>query len=927
MKGYILGLDLGPSSIGWAAIETDEQGNPTGIVQLKNVEKSYPAINSRIFPAGVDNLGQGQKEKTRNKKRRESRGTRRILRRRRARKLRLIALLRQNNMLPDDDCKLAALQLTDPYELRKNALNNKMPLELYQIGRILLHFAKRRGFKSNRKDLTRDKDAGKINQARTEFKKALNNKTPGYFWYEQRKKDDREPIRNRRSQYKWIAEREQYEDELTEIWKTQQKHYPCKLTKALHDEISEILFSQIPYEISNRKKREVIGYCTLLRGKLRCDYSNRLAQEFRLLQKLNDLEIRRKGRKMKIDPDKRKNLYDKLMVSKEVKFKEVRKILGIEESDKFNFEFEGNDSLIGNEIDCQLTKRGLIDKKLWLGINKERKEQIWQTVLDYFNNERVSLQQTVEAIQKLSGVELKKPEAINNISIPTKTIKFSKEALEKIVPHMREWLDLYQAIKKAGFANKYKTLKRLPLPDKSGGYRISNPNVKVVLFELRKLVNRLIGEFGKPQKVVIEFTRDIKASKDVRQKILKNQAERRKLKKRIEDELNQLRAWKEVENIPDWAIEKYILWHEQKFRCPYSGKMIKQEQLFTRDVEIDHILPYSMSLDNSMSNKVLCFAKENQDKGQRTPFDWLGNDEKRWTTVTGAIDHFSPQRKTRGKRPVLKASMDLKELATENRDKWQRFFITSEQIDEIFWQPRFIPETGYIAREVRDYLKRLYPYKIADQKVVTTKGGITAELRKWWFLNSILGNGNQKNRDDLRHHAVDAAVIACTNPSMIKKISNEIQKAWPQKRPGEINVDRPWKGFEDDLNEAISQINISHRVQRKVKGQLHKETHYWKEKGDWKAVYYMDEKELTNIDIIKAFSSLLNRKYIRVNDEYGLLKDQLKIFAKSENPNEIAIKLLLEEIVPIINNEWFKQVYKESDILNDFYSDYLSIKK
>jgi CRISPR-associated endonuclease Csn1 len=471
-------------------------------------------------------------------------------------------------------------------------------------------------------------------------------------------------------------------------------------------------------------------------------------------------------------------------------------------------------------------------------LDERIKEQIWEAALGYFNDEQISLQQTVEKIQKLSGAKLEKPESITNISIPTKTVKFSTEALERIVPHMRKGLDLYQAINRAGFVNKYRTLKRLPLPDKSNGYHISNPNVKTALFELRKLGNRLIDELGKPQKIVIEFTRDIKASKEVRQRILKQQAERRKLKERIKTELKQLSDWKGVEDIPAWAIEKYILWHEQKFICPYSGKMIDREQLFTRDIEVDHILPYSMSLDNSLSNKVVCFAKENQDKGQRTAFDWLGQDEKKWTTVAGAIDHFNPKRKTRGKRNIIKANMNLKELATENKNKWQRFFITADQIDEIFWQPRLMPETGYIAREVRDYLKRLYPYKIAEQKVITTKGGITAELRKWWDLNRILGDGDQKQRTDLRHHALDAAVIACTSPPMIRKITNEIQKAWPQKRPSEISVDRPWEGFENNLAEAISQINISHRVQRKVKGQLHKETHYWKEKnGPYKGKY------------------------------------------------------------------------------------------
>ncbi|MHC4474274.1 MAG: type II CRISPR RNA-guided endonuclease Cas9 [Planctomycetota bacterium] len=843
MGSYTLGLDLGPSSIGWAAIETDEQGSPVGLMRLADKCGEYPAkggvtipaTGARIFPAGVENLGQGQKEQTRNRKRRDSRGVRRTLRRRRARRLQLINLLRERNMLPEDDRGLAALQSGDPYELRKKALEDEGKVELNEIGRILLHFSKRRGFKSNRKDLDKDRDSGKVNEARTKLENSLNGKTVGQFWYEKRnsKERAREAIRNRRGEYKWIAEREMYEDELARIWKKQQAHYPGTLTKELHDRIAEVLFRQIPYEISGRKKRKVIGYCSVLKGKLRCGYSSRVAQEFRLLQKLNDVEVRRKGKTIEIEPERRRVLYDRLMVSKDVKFKDVRKLLELEDRDKINFEFEGNDGLIGNEIDSQLTKRGLIEKKCWLGLAEETKEQIWQVVLNHFNDEETGLENTVEEIERLGAVKLSKPESIVKIVVPTKTVKFSEEALAQIVPHMRGGLNLYQSIEKAGFRNKYKTVRRLPLPDEANGYRISNPNVRVVLFELRRLVNRLIEELGKPEKIVVEFAREIKASKEVRQRILRNQAQRRKLRDRIKEEIKSSIRWGGGEEVPNWAIEKYILWHEQKYTCPYSGSNIGLGELFSRDTEIDHILPYSYSLDNSLNNKVLCFAKENQEKGQRTVFDWLGNNEARWTKVLGAIDHWNPQRKTRGKRRPVKADMNLEELAGDNKEKWQRFFITSEEIDEVFWQPRLAPETGYIAREVRDYLKRLYNYKVADQKVVTTKGGITGELRKWWDLNGLLagGNGQKKSREDLRHHALDAVVIACTSPAMIRRITDEMQRAWPLKRATEIFVPRPWQGFEDGVGAGIAGINVSHRVQRKVRGQLHKETHYWKEEN------------------------------------------------------------------------------------------------
>jgi CRISPR-associated endonuclease Csn1 len=845
MERYILGLDLGPTSVGWAAITLDEQGDPKGLLRI---DGETPGLGSRIFPAGVESLGQGQKEKTRNVDRRSARGLRRRLRRRRGRKLRLINLLKSKGLLPVDGEEYKRLICCDPYELRYKALREE--LSLYEIGRILLHFATRRGFKSNRRDMQEDKDSGKIQQAINDLNEKLEGKTLGEFWYEKRQNNILEPIRNRHGQYKWIAQRQLYIIELDKIWRFQKTSHPQTLTQELQDEISTILFWQQRFELSNTKKRNVIGKCTLIPSQLRCTMAERIAQEFRLLQKINDIVVEKDRKRVPLKSDSRQNLYEELMIHKEMSFKAVKKALGVDDTVVINFEQGSDDKLTGNAIDYQLVKKGFIPAKVWQQLTYEEKDKVWSLIVDYLAENKESLENTISEIERIICVRIEKPELIDKFSIPTSVLRYSKTALEKIVPQMRKGLNAYSAIESCGFKSRHRKLKQLPLPDMTNGYYITNPNVKVVMYELRRIVNRLISEFGKPEKIIIETSRDLKASKEVRKNITDTQRERKKLNDRLKKEINDPSKvkWTDYEDIPDevlnydkdswdgyseiphWAVEKYTLWHEQKFRSPYSGTPISLRQLFSRETEIDHILPYSMSLDNSMNNKVVCFAGENQDKGKRTPIDWINaeREPEKWKNMCQAIDHMNPERKSRGGggRINLRANMNLEALATANKSKWDRFFIRGSEIDETFWQPRLEPETSYIVRLVREYLQRLYDYRKADQKVATTKGGITAQLRRLWNVDMILGvdENGKKNRDDLRHHAVDAAVCVCTTPKLIKRITNDLQAAPPGTRLSEVKVAMPWSGFADELKTAVNDIRVSHRVQRKVKNALHQET-------------------------------------------------------------------------------------------------------
>ena len=892
---YVLGLDLGPSSIGWAAIDIDDNGNYKGLSQMPDGPNNIPAIGVRIFPAGVDNINQGQREESKNKKRREARSIRRMLRRRRARRLKLLSVLTANGLMPTQEEEQQKEKNKNPYELRAKALINK--ISLYEIGRIFLHIAKRRGFQSNRRQTEKDTEAGLVKEAIERLGQEIGSKTLGQFWAEKYKENPFESIRNRRGNYRWIAQRGQYHNELDQIWKTQSGFYPVVLIDGLKKLLFEIIFKQIDFELSNTKKRKVIGTCTLIAGKPRLPLSSRKAQEFRLLQKINDMKVYRKGKEIEFD---RHKLHEELMTSKERNFEQIRKLLNLNEGDMINHEqikktsrrkvyktlasdkcfgktawkaLEGkqkdsiwkeiqqslldknttieqiaakieskhnlkikdvrtlealkkpkSNKLLGNQIDATLASNKFFSEKAWIALSEQQKEAVWVMFQNYVRNSNITPEQLAEKVKNEYGLEIRDITSLENLSEPKGNINFCETAIDKLLPYMRDGKNLYEAIEKANFARGWTQQKFLPSPSRNNGISIPNPIVTTVMFQLRKVVNALIRELGKPEKIVIEFARELKANKEDRESMIEERDDNQEEWERCAERIREYYRWDENVEVSGTDKLKYRLWEQQNELCLYSLRKIGIEQLLSTGTEIDHILPYSMSLDNSMNNKVVCFANENQAKGQNSPIDWIGETSERFRKIVEVME---------------RGTFDF------DRAKKERFFVHNEEIAEKYTPERLLQDTSYIAREVRSYLKRLYSASEAEKRIKTTKGGITAELRNIWGLNAILRDGElgPKNRDDLRHHAVDASVIAITDPGMIKKITDKLKNQWPR-RPSHTPIDEPWNNFGLELAKAVEKINVSHKVLRKVKGALHEETNYWKETNGLHAGKYITRKEL-----------------------------------------------------------------------------------
>lgn len=276
---------------------------------------------------------------------------------------------------------------------------------------------------------------------------------------------------------------------------------------------------------------------------------------------------------------------------------------------------------------------------------------------------------------------------------------------------------------------------------------ITNPVVKRSVSQTVKVINAIILKYGSPQAVSIELAREMSKNFEERKKAEKQIEENRKKNEMAKKEIQEL--GKLSPNGQD--ILKYRLWHDQQGICLYTGKTIPLEELFQPGYDIDHILPYSITFDDSYRNKVLVTSQANREKGNRTPYEYFGQDEARWKAYEARVNHFIKDYKKR--RNLLKQGFtkeDRREFKTRN-----------------------LNDTKYITRVIYNMIRQnleMEPLNREDRKkqVFAVNGSITSYLRKRWGLPT-------KDRSTDTHHAMDAVVVACCTDGMIQKISRSTQ--------------------------------------------------------------------------------------------------------------------------------------------------------
>lgn len=288
---------------------------------------------------------------------------------------------------------------------------------------------------------------------------------------------------------------------------------------------------------------------------------------------------------------------------------------------------------------------------------------------------------------------------------------------------------------------------------------ITNQRVIRSLTQTRKVINMIIKKYGNPKIINIETARELAKTKDERRKIENSNTENKAKNDKIKQQLVEYKLFESTDKISSNDLLKYKLWQEQNEFCGYSMKKISLEDLYKNNtVQIDHILPYSRTYNDNYLNKTLVYTKENQEKGNRTPYEWFGKTDK-WNEYESYINNLNISQ-------IKKDNYLLKNLDFDT---------------ERAMRDQNLNDTKYISRELASLIKAY----LNVEKVNMYPGAITGKLRARWGFNRLIHSyvsptyempkdmkeDIEKNRDNHLHHAMDALVIASITPSLQQKIT------------------------------------------------------------------------------------------------------------------------------------------------------------
>jgi len=861
---YILGIDLGTSSVGWAVIKADENDNPAGILDL----------GVRIFRAGKEgDLERGQDE-SRNKKRREARLARRQIKRRRRRKMKLFLDLQKSGLLPagDKDEVICAIdqEILKEYKekygkdanykhlyiLRAKALDESLPP--YWFGRAIYHLGQRRGFLSNRKAQPKASDSderSKVKKGISELHNEIQSsgsRTLGEYFSTLNPHEAR--IRQR-----WTA-RKMYEEEFELIWDMQSKFHPELLSR----EIKEIIRKDLFYQRPLKNQKFLVGYCELEPNKKRARKALLVAQEFRLIQIVNNMKLVSKetGEILKLDEDQRCKVIEFLRTKKEASSSDILKSIGLKAT-KYKLNLDKKESkkkFYGNTTLAQLAS--VFGDKIH-ELSEEEKEQIVQDLIS-IQKEEVLLKR---GIQKW-GLTQEQAERFAEIQLEEGYLNVSVKAITKIMPLLEQGLTYAEAKAKI-YPNSDQEFpmfdllpalnsRKLPVSLKY----INNPLVMRSLSELRKVVNAIIRKYGKPYIIRLELANELKKAKKEKEAIYKTNEEKAKKKKNARN-LIASRLGIDSNIVTENDIEKYLLADECNWICPYTGKSISMDALFNSQFDVEHIIPYSLSFDNSFLNKTLCYHEENRNvKRNKTPYEAYSHTEK-WEEILQRVKAFK----------------------TNADEKLRKFTMKPDEIEESSneFLARQLNDTRYASQLARKYLGLLYGGYIDQNskvRVQVNAGQVTALVRNAYGFNALLGGASKKTREDHRHHSVDALAIALISPGLIQDLRKQIKENERLNRKWNDVVLTPPKWLSIDfIRPKIEDVNVSVRISRKVRGPLHQETNYSPLLHDGyhhmrKNINDLSEKELERIvdpvvqNIVKKAASDAGGKPKKIKEVY-----------------------------------------------------------
>jgi CRISPR-associated endonuclease Csn1 len=824
---YRLALDLGSTSLGWAMIRLDATDAPCAVIKT----------GVRIFSDGRNPKDGSSLAVTR----RDARAMRRRRDRLLKRKARMMRTLIAHGFFPQDEAQRKALETLNPYALRAKGLD--AALTPAEFARALFHINQRRGFKSNRKTDKKDNDSSALKTAINKLRQnlaetgcrtvgewlhkrdAAGEKVRARFRQDKVVKDDGKTRIDR--SYDLYIDRAMIEAEFDVLWKAQGGFNSALFNELARSELKDALLFQRPL------KPAIPGRCTLLPDEERAPLALPSTQRFRIYQELANLRILGDGLKEEALTRAQRDTLAQALESGHKSFKTaIPALLKLGGAVQFNLADAKRTELKGNTTCAVLSKKDNFGAAWW-GFDEEKQDAI---VLQLIKEENES--KLVRWLQDETGIDEPRAETIAAVSLPEGYGSLSAKALARILPALRSDVITYdKAVLVAGFdhhSNLFASatgeiLPELPYygealqrhvgfgsgklsdsPEKRFG-RIANPTVHIGLNQVKLVVNALIKRYGHPSQVIIEVARDLKRNLEQKKEDALRQAANQRRNDRHRAQIAGILGIS-AERVRGGDMQKMVLWEELSFDpatrcCPYSGVQISVAMLFSDEVEIEHILPFSKTLDDSLNNKTVSMRHANRYKGNDTPWEAFGKKAVQGFDYAAILQ-----------RAELMPRQKRSRLAEDGMERWLK--------DDKGFLARALNDTKYLSKVAREYLSLICPQ---DTRVIP--GQMTAMLRGKFGLNHVLGLDGEKNRNDHRHHAVDACVIGVTDQGMLQKFA----KASASTRDKQLNrlvedMPAPWgetlDSYRAHVERAVANIWVSHKPDHGHEAGMHEDTAY-----------------------------------------------------------------------------------------------------
>ena len=522
----------------------------------------------------------------------------------------------------------------------------------------------------------------------------------------------------------------------------------------------------------------------------------------------------------------------------------------------------------------------------------------------------------IQKMTELYGFEKEYATILANVSFQDDYGSLSAKAIHKILPHLKEGNRYDVACVYAGYRHSESSLTREEIANKVLKDRLMllpknslhNPVVEKILNQMVNVINVIIDIYGKPDEIRVELARELKKNAKEREELTKSIAQTTKAN---EEYKTLLQTEFGLTNVSRTDILRYKLYKELEscgYKTLYSNTYISREKLFSKEFDIEHIIPQARLFDDSFSNKTLEARSVNIEKGNKTAYDFV-KEKFGESGADNSLEHY------------LNNIEDLFKSGKISKTKYNKLKMAEQDIPDGFIE-RDLRNTQYIAKKALSMLNEI------SHRVVATSGSVTDKLREDWQLIDVMKELNWEKykalglveyfedrdgrqigrikdwtkRNDHRHHAMDALTVAFTKDVFIQYFNNKNASLDPNANEhaiknkyfqnGRAIAPMPLREFRAEAKKHLENTLISIKAKNKVitgninktrkkggvnknmqqtpRGQLHLETIY----GSGKQYLTKEEKVNASFDMRKIETvsksayrdALLKRLYENDND-------------------------------------------------------------